>query len=78
MTEQNEQPMQDTPANTEETIASVSEIAEIPSAEMNNYAIQLRAMTQGRGSYTFDFVRYEEAPGEIANKIIEEAKKAEE
>ena len=52
--------------------------AEIPSAEMNNYAIQLRAMTQGRGSYTFDFVRYEEAPGEIANKIIEEAKKAEE
>ena len=34
MTEQNEQPMQDTPANTEETIASVSEIAEIPSAEM--------------------------------------------
>ncbi len=51
--------------------------AEIPSAEMNNYAIQLRAMTQGRGSYTFDFVRYEEAPGEIANKIIEEAKKAE-
>jgi len=52
--------------------------AEIPSAEMNNYAIQLRAMTQGRGSYTFDFVRYEEAPSEVANKIIEEAKKAEE
>ncbi len=52
--------------------------AEIPSAEMNNYAIQLRAMTQGRGSYTFEFVRYEEAPSEIANKIIEEAKKAEE
>ncbi len=51
--------------------------AEIPSAEMNNYAIQLRAMTQGRGSYTFEFVRYEEAPGEVANKIIEEAKKAE-
>ncbi len=52
--------------------------AEIPSAEMNNYAIQLRAMTQGRGSYTFEFVRYEEAPSDIANKIIEEAKKAEE
>ncbi len=52
--------------------------AEIPSAEMNNYAIQLRAMTQGRGSYTFDFVRYEEAPSEVANKIIEEAKKSEE
>ncbi len=52
--------------------------AEIPSAEMNNYAIQLRAMTQGRGSYTFDFVRYEETPNEIAAKVIEEAKKSEE
>ncbi len=52
--------------------------AEIPSAEMNNYAIQLRAMTQGRGSYTFDFVRYEETPSEIAQKVIEEAKKSEE
>ena len=49
--------------------------AEIPSAEMNTYAIQLRAMTQGRGSYDFEFVRYEEAPSDISNKVIEEAKK---
>ena len=52
--------------------------AEIPSAEMTEYAIQLRAMTQGRGSYTFDFVRYEEAPGEVAQKVIADAKKNEE
>ncbi len=48
--------------------------AEVPFAEMQTYAIQLRAMTQGRGTYTYDFVRYEEAPGEVAQKIIAEAK----
>lgn len=52
--------------------------AEIPSAEMTVYAVQLRAMTQGRGTYTFDFVRYEEAPAEVAQKIIAEAKQDEE
>lgn len=49
--------------------------AEVPSAEMGTYAIQLRAMTQGRGSYSFNFVRYEEAPAEVAAKVIEAAKK---
>lgn len=48
--------------------------AEVPSAEMTVYAVQLRAMTQGRGTYTFDFVRYEEAPAEVAQKVIAEAK----
>ncbi len=52
--------------------------AEIPSAEMVTYTVQLRALTQGRGVYTFDFVRYEEAPGEVAQKVIAEAKKNEE
>ncbi len=52
--------------------------AEVPSSEMTVYAVQLRAMTQGRGSYTFDFVRYEEAPAEVAQKVIAEAKKSEE
>lgn len=42
---------------------------------MGTYAIQLRAMTQGRGSYSFNFVRYEEAPAEVAAKVIEAAKK---
>ncbi len=48
--------------------------AEVPMAEMSSYAIDLRSMTQGRGSFTFEFVRYEETPGNIQAKIIEEAK----
>lgn len=48
--------------------------AEVPMAEMSSYAIDLRSMTQGRGSFTLDFVRYEEAPGNVQTKIIEEAK----
>ena len=49
--------------------------AEVPAAEMSNYTVSLRAMSGGRGSYSFDFVRYEEAPTPIATKIIEEAKR---
>jgi elongation factor G len=48
--------------------------AEVPMAEMSGYAIDLRSMTQGRGSFTFEFVRYEEAPAMIQQKIIEEAR----
>ena len=48
--------------------------AEVPKAEMTDYPIFLRAMTQGRGVFTFRFERYEEVPGSIAQKIIEEAK----
>mgnify|MGYP004493009603 FL=1 len=46
--------------------------AEVPQAEMTNYSISLRAMTQGRGSFTYAFVRYEEVPAPLAQKIIEE------
>lgn len=49
-------------------------IAEAPQAELFEYAIDLRSMTQGRGSFTMEFVRYEEVPANIAEKIIEEAK----
>ncbi len=49
--------------------------AEVPLAEMTNYTISLRAMTQGRGSFEYAFERYEEAPAPVAQKIIEEAKK---
>jgi elongation factor G len=48
--------------------------AEVPMAEMSSYAIDLRSMTQSRGSFTFEFVRYEETPMMIQQKIIEEAK----
>ena len=49
--------------------------AEVPMSEMQTYSIQLRAMTQGRGSYEFRFARYEELPAALAPKVIEEAKK---
>ena len=48
--------------------------AEVPMAEMGSYAIDLRSMTQGRGSFTFEFVRYDEAPATVQQKIIEESK----
>jgi elongation factor G len=48
--------------------------AEVPMAEMGSYAIDLRSMTQGRGSFTYEFVRYDEAPAIIQQKVIEEAK----
>lgn len=48
--------------------------AEVPMAEMSTYAIDLRSMTQGRGSFTIKFERYEEAPANVQAKIIEEAK----
>ena len=51
--------------------------AEVPMAEMGSYAIDLRAMTQARGSYTLEFVRYEEVPKANQQKIIDEAKKDE-
>ena len=48
--------------------------AEVPMAEMSTYTIDLRSMTQGSGSFTCKFVRYEEAPGNVQQKVIEEAK----
>ncbi len=51
-------------------------IAEVPMGEMTKYATDLRSATGGRGSFTFTFERYEEAPPNIAQKIIEEAQKS--
>ena len=51
--------------------------AEVPMAEMSSYAIDLRAMTQARGSFTLEFVRYEEVPKANQAKIIEDAKNEE-
>ena len=51
--------------------------AEVPMAEMSTYAIDLRAMTQARGSFTLTFERYEEVPKVNQQKIIDEAKKEE-
>ncbi len=51
--------------------------AEVPMAEMSSYAIDLRAMTQARGSFTLEFVRYEEVPKANQQKIIDDAKRDE-
>lgn len=52
-------------------------VAEAPYSELVEYAIDLRSMTQGRGAFTREFVRYEEVPAMYAEKIIEESKKEE-
>ena len=52
--------------------------AEIPKAEMTDYTIALRAMTQGRGTFDFEIVRYEQVPSNIAQKIIAENAQADE
>ena len=48
--------------------------AEVPMAEMSTYAIDLRSMTQSRGSFTFHFIRYEDCPPAAQEKAIAEAK----
>lgn len=48
--------------------------AEVPMAEMQDFATFLRQLTQGRGWYTFDFVRYENLPQMLEAKVIEQAK----
>ena len=48
--------------------------AEVPMAEMSSYAIDLRAMTQARGSFTLEFARYEEVPKANQQKIIDDAR----
>lgn len=50
--------------------------AEAPLAEMLKYATDLRSMTQGRGSFTSTFERYEEVPPVAQEKIIKDAKDA--
>ncbi len=48
--------------------------AELPMSEVLDYAPDLRAITGGRGDYTMQFERYEEVPGQIAQKVIAEAR----
>lgn len=44
--------------------------SEVPTSEMARYATDLRSMTQGRGWYTIEFLRYEQMPKEYADKVI--------
>jgi elongation factor G len=47
--------------------------AEVPMAEMLNYAPDLRSITGGRGEYSMEFVRYDEIPQHLAQKVISAA-----
>ncbi|MFP4267413.1 MAG: elongation factor G [Spirochaetaceae bacterium] len=50
--------------------------AEVPQSEMLRYAIDLRSITSGTGSFELEFDHYEEIRGKIAEAVIEDAKKA--
>ncbi len=52
--------------------------AVVPMAEVLRYAPDLRSMTGGRGTFTMEYSHYEEVPGQIAEKIIEAAKREKE
>ncbi len=57
-----------------EPVGAMTEIkAEVPMAEMLAYAPDLRSITQGQGDYTLEFLRYEEVPGHLAQKVVEQA-----
>ena len=49
--------------------------AEVPMSEMFKYSTYLRSMSQGRGSFEFEFVRYDPAPQNVAEKVIENSAK---
>lgn len=50
--------------------------AQVPLAEMLTYASDLTSMTQGRGTYSMDFSRYDVVPQQISDKIVAEARAA--
>ena len=52
--------------------------AEVPMAEVLTYSQALTSMTGGRGEYSMQFLRYDEVPAHIAQKLVDAAKKAKE
>ncbi|MDR3644988.1 MAG: elongation factor G [Clostridia bacterium] len=52
--------------------------AEAPMAEMHDFSTVLRSITQGRGSFSLTFTRYEEAPPQVAQSVIADSKHEEE
>jgi elongation factor G len=58
-----------------EAVGGMTEVkAEVPMAEMLSYAPDLRALTGGQGEYTLEFLRYEEIPSHLAQKVIDKSK----
>jgi elongation factor G len=63
------------PLGMEPVGAGMTEIkAEVPMSEMLSYAPDLRSITGGQGEFTMDFLRYEEVPGHLAGKVVDEAR----
>ena len=52
--------------------------AEVPMAELLTYSQSLTSLTGGRGDYSMHFLRYEEVPAHVAQKVIDETRKARE
>jgi elongation factor G len=52
--------------------------AEVPMSELLTYAPDLRSITGGQGEYTLEFLRYEEMPAHLAQKIVQKATEEEE
>ena len=50
--------------------------AEVPMAEMLSYAPDLRSITGGQGEYTLEFLRYEEVPAHLAQKVDRQGARA--
>jgi elongation factor G len=63
------------PLGMEPVGAGMTEIkAEVPMAEMLSYAPDLRGITGGQGEFAMEFERYEEVPGHLAGKVVEQAR----
>src|SRR3954466_14348944 len=63
------------PSGMEPGVAGMTEVkAEVPMAEMLTYAPDLRSLTGGRGDYTMEFLRYEEVPAHLAQKVVDWAR----
>ena len=52
--------------------------AEVPMAEVLTYAPDLRSMTGGRGIFSMEFLRYDEVPAQLSEKVVEAIKNQEE
>ena len=58
-----------------EAVGGMTDVkAEVPMSEMLTYAPDLRSMTSGQGEYTLEFLRYEEIPSHLAQKVADKAK----
>ncbi|TMR06893.1 elongation factor G, partial [Escherichia coli] len=55
----------------ESEVTGVKLHVEVPVSEMFGYATQLRSLTKGRAAYTMEFLKYDEAPSNVAQAVIE-------